>query len=257
VAVLALMYHDVVAGDPDASGFPGTGPNHYKVRADRFETHLDAIERVGPLPSLIDEPTAGMSLLLTFDDGGGSASTQIAPMLERRGWRGHFFVTTERIGTPGFLTRDQLLALHDAGHHVGSHARTHRALTGLSDDEVLREWAESKAVLEDLLGARVTAASVPTGRYSERIATLAAQVGYDHLFTSEPWLEPRRADTVLVYGRYAVHAGTSAARITALCSLSRPTLWWMGGGWYARKTAKTILGPVYDPLRRRLLARMR
>jgi peptidoglycan/xylan/chitin deacetylase (PgdA/CDA1 family) len=257
VLVLALMYHDVVAGDPDASGFPGTGPNHYKLRADRFETHLDAIEALGLRPSLVDEPIAEMTLLLTFDDGGGSASTQIAPMLEGRGWRGHFFVTTDRIGTQGFLTRDQLLALHEAGHVVGSHAHTHRALTKLGDGDARGEWSESKAVLEDVLGATVVVASVPTGRYSERIATLAAHVGYEHLFTSEPWLEPRRADTVLVYGRYAVHAGTSAARITALCSLSRPTLLWMGGGWYARKAAKAVLGPVYDPLRRRLLTRMR
>jgi hypothetical protein len=31
----------------------------------------------------------------------------------------------------------------------------------------------------------------------------------------------------------------------------------MAGSWYARKAAKAAPGPVYDPLRRRVLARKR
>lgn len=256
MAVLALIYHDVVAGDPAASGFQGAGPNQYKVRVDRFEKHLDAIDACGLEPSLVGEPASEPRLLLTFDDGGLSAATETAPILERRGWRGHFFVTTDRIGTAGFLDRDQVRALNEAGHLVGSHGCTHRALTPLSDDDLLREWSESKAVLEDLLGASVTIASVPTGRYSARVGRLAARAGYDHVFTSEPWLEPRRLESALVYGRFSVYSGTSAARVGALCSLSRPALWWAGGGWYARKAAKAVLGQLYDPLRRRVLARI-
>jgi peptidoglycan/xylan/chitin deacetylase (PgdA/CDA1 family) len=256
VPVLALMYHDVVAGDPDTSGFQGAGPNHYKVPAPLFASHLDAIDGCGLAPTLVGGPAGDVRLLLTFDDGGLSAAGETAPLLERRGWRGHFFITTARIGTPGFLDRSQLLTLHEAGHVVASHAHTHRPLPGLTDDDIRREWKESKVVLEDLLGASVTVASVPTGRYSARVGGLAAEAGYDHVFTCEPWLEPRRAGSALVYGRYPVYSGTSTGRISALCSLSRPTLVWMGGGWYARKAAKSVLGPLYDPLRRRVLARI-
>jgi hypothetical protein len=128
-------------------------------------------------------------------------------------------------------------------------------LPGLDDAEVRREWTESKTVLEDLLGTAVTVASVPTGRYTKRVGLLAVQAGYEHVFTIEPWLEPRQLGSMLVYGRYAVYATTSEARVAALCSLSRPTLLWMAGGWYARKAAKAVLGPLYDPLRRRVLAR--
>jgi peptidoglycan/xylan/chitin deacetylase (PgdA/CDA1 family) len=256
VAVLGLMYHDVVAGDPAASGFQGPGPDHYKVPVHRFEEHLNEIESRGLQPSLVGERGDELRLLLTFDDGGRSAASETAPMLERRGWRGHFFVTTDRIGTAGFLQREEVVALHEAGHLVGSHACTHRPLTGLDDDEVLREWSESKAVLEDLLGSSITVASVPTGRYSARVGKLAAQGGYEHVFTCEPWLEPRAVASALVYGRFSVYSKTSPARIGALCSLSRPTLWWAGGGWYVRKAAKSVLGPLYDPLRRRMLARI-
>ncbi len=256
MAVLALMYHDVIAGDPASSGFQGGGPDHYKILADRFESHLDAIASSDLEPGLLGDPSGDAGLLLTFDDGGSAAATETAPLLERRGWRGHFFVTTDKIGEPAFLGRDQIVALHEAGHLIGSHAHTHRALTRLGDEEVLREWAESRTLLEDLLGARVTVASVPTGRYTARIGRLAARAGYLHVFTCEPWLEPRRLDSAIVHGRFAVYAGTSAGRIAALCALSRPTLWWMGGTWYARKGTKLLLGPVYDPLRARILARL-
>src|SRR5690606_41518968 len=38
-----------------------------------------------------------------FDDGGISAHDVIAPALERLGWSGHFFVTTDFIGAPSFV----------------------------------------------------------------------------------------------------------------------------------------------------------
>ena len=225
------------------------------MKASRFEAHLDEMEAAGLRPSLLGERAGEPMLLLTFDDGGSAATTDTAPMLERRGWCGHFFVPTNLIGTKGFLDADEVVALPRAGHVIGSHAHTHRPLPGLDDAAVLREWVESRAVLEDLLGAPVTVASVPTGRYNGRIGRLAAEAGYEHLFTCEPWLEPRRLGSLLLWGRYPVYAATTTARVRAYCSFSRPTLWWVAGGWYARKAAKAVLGPVYDPLRARLLAR--
>jgi peptidoglycan/xylan/chitin deacetylase (PgdA/CDA1 family) len=252
---MGLMYHDVVTGDPSASGFLGAGPDHFKVERGRFEAHLDVIAATGLTPHVVGERARDPGVLLTFDDGGRSAVTDTAPILERRGWRGHFFVTTELIGADGFMNGDEILALHAAGHVVGSHSCSHPHLTRLDDADVLREWCESKAVLEELLGERVTVASVPTGYYAKRIGRLAAEAGYEHLFTCEPWLEPKRLGTVDVYGRYPVYVETSAERVKAYCAFSRPTLWWVGGGWYVRKAAKAVLGSRYDSLRGRVLAR--
>ena len=69
---------------------------------------------------------------LTFDDGGASA-LDIAGMLERRGWRGHFFVTTSRIGEPGFVGPDAVRELAERGHDVGSHSHTHPTYMGNLD----------------------------------------------------------------------------------------------------------------------------
>ena len=84
----------------------------------------------------------------------------IADLLEARGWRGHFFITTDRIGTPGFLTRGAVRELHRRGHIVGSHSGSHPTrMAALTRAELDREWRTSIARLSELLGERVKVAS--------------------------------------------------------------------------------------------------
>src|SRR5213593_3076621 len=110
------MYHDVVpAGAESSSGFPGRDAALYKVTPDTFEAHLAAIT---------DRTQRRGALTLTFDDGGVSAMTT-AEMLERYRLIGHFFVTVNYLGTPGFLTHGQLRTLRKRGHEIGSHSCSH------------------------------------------------------------------------------------------------------------------------------------
>src|SRR6185437_4332924 len=115
---VALIYHDVVAAArQDECGFPGPVAARYKLEPDRFEAHLDAIAATGVTVGGLGD---GSGVALTFDDGGASA-LDAAELLERREWRGHFFITTGRIGTPGFLTAAGVSELAERGHTVGSH----------------------------------------------------------------------------------------------------------------------------------------
>src|SRR5438876_831665 len=103
---ITLLYHDVVPpGQDDASGFPGAGAARYKLTAAEFVDHAAAIARAQAGRSLtaadlLGAPPGPADLLLTFDDGGVSAFTVIADVLERHGWRGHFFITTDYLDTP-------------------------------------------------------------------------------------------------------------------------------------------------------------
>src|SRR4051812_23698238 len=153
----SIMYHDVVEnGDFESSGFPGEGAHVYKLRRQDFERHLDAIAAATKDP-----------VLLTFDDGGVSFHTPIASLLEQRGWRGHFFVTTDRIGTPGFLTEQQLRDLHARGHVIGSHSCSHPTrMAALTRSDLDGEWRQSVARLSQILSSEITTASVPGGYYS-------------------------------------------------------------------------------------------
>jgi peptidoglycan/xylan/chitin deacetylase (PgdA/CDA1 family) len=252
VPTVVLAYHDVAAaGERAATGFTGPGPDRYKLEPAAFAAQLDAVAAAGGAGLLHD----GRPVTLTFDDGGSSALGTIAPLLEERGWRGHFFVTTGRIGTPGFLDEDGVRELAARGHDVGSHSHTHPVLTRLSDELVAEEWTRSRQILEELLGREVGTASVPTGYYAERVARAAAAAGYATLFTSEPWLEPRRLGALELVGRFAVTAATPSARVAALAAGSRAALLRQSAGWQARKAAKLALGPLYGRIRHAALGR--
>jgi peptidoglycan/xylan/chitin deacetylase (PgdA/CDA1 family) len=252
------MYHDVVDGE--ASGLPGAGPDHYKLTWNAFVEHLDRIEEaVGVPPAVGDDLLAGDPLRpawsLTFDDGGASALA-VSEELLRRGWRGYFFVTSGLIGERGFVDASGIRELDRLGHVVGSHSVTHPdRMAALPADELVREWSDSVAVLSDLVGKQIRAASVPGGYYRSNVAAAAELAGITTLFTSEPVRSARRSHGCLLVGRYSVRRSASAAD-AARAAAGERSLWLREyAAWNLRKPAKVLGGERYDRLRRRLLAR--
>jgi len=210
------MYHDVVnPGREEESGFPGGPARIYKLSIDHFAAHLDAIQASATtvcnnVESLVEAP--GAPVLLTFDDGGVSFFDPIAGMLEAHGWRGHFFITTSRIGTSSFLNVSQLRELACRGHTVGSHSVNHPTrMADLSPAQLAKEWTESKARLEDILGCRITTASVPGGYFSPQVAAEAARAGYLRLFHSEPPTKVTVSGTLRLYGRFPLQSASPAS----------------------------------------------
>jgi len=257
---IALMYHDVVEGDAyDASGFAGADAALYKLGREEFEAHLSAIAaRAVGRPVTVEEFGGGAvgarPLLLTFDDGGVSAYTHAAPALERRGWRGHFFVTTGRVGAPAFLSREQIKELDGRGHVVGSHSATHPArMARCGYDEMLREWRTSAEVLSDITGRAVTAASVPGGYYSRRVAEAANEAGYRHLFTSEPRAGLHRVGDCLVIGRYTVQRWTTPQVAAAIAAGRLAPRLRQAVLWNAKKATKAVGGEFYLRARKALI----
>lgn len=245
-----LIYHDVVdEADCDSSGFPGRLAARYKHSPQVFEQHLEAIERTRCEVGLV-RPDGLPAAALTFDDGGASALTA-AEMLERRGWRGHFFVTTSRIGTPGFLSAEQICELDGRGHVIGSHSHTHPTYMGkLSRPEIQYEWNESRQRLADALGRAPVAAAVPGGFLSDAVIEAAAEAGYQVLMTSEPVRRVRLVGGLNVVGRYTIWATTPPATAAAYISghaAARARLWLE---WQLKGTAKRISPQAYDALRR-------
>jgi peptidoglycan/xylan/chitin deacetylase (PgdA/CDA1 family) len=256
-----LAYHDVigVGEDPDTSGFRGPGPARYKLDWDQFHAHLEAIAAAtGRAPVLasdvIEGRAGGDSWSITFDDG-GSSSLAIGEELARRGWHGHFFVVSARVGTPGFLDAEGIRTLTGMGHLIGTHSVSHPVpISALSWEELLEEWSRSARELAELVRAPVTFGAVPGGYYSRQVARAAAAGGLTALFTSEPVRAVRRVDGCLVIGRAAVRCRTPAARSAELAA-GRPLPWQRGRvAWDARKLAKAVGGEAYVKLRAAVLA---
>lgn len=257
---LALLYHDVVTeGRYGDSGFQSPDANIYKLDRTEFARHLEAIARASRRPPV----TAGRlgseaspELLLTFDDGGASALEPVAGMLAGRGWKAHFFVTSDYVGTPGFLTPGEIRELHRQGHVIGSHSASHPLQMGRCPREQLdREWRRSTAALAEILGEPVRTASIPGGYYSHAVADSAAAAGIRTLFTSEPVTRPWTRDGCTMLGRFGVQQGVPPEWVAAVVAgrvgprLSRYCY------WNAKKLVKAAGGEQWLKLRAWMLAR--
>jgi peptidoglycan/xylan/chitin deacetylase (PgdA/CDA1 family) len=255
------MYHDVVQEDSPPSGFPGAAAESYKVGWNAFRHHLDRIGRYLDAPSIASvlsgNNAASPCWFLTFDDGGASA-VAIGDELARRGWRGHFFVTTGELGEEGFLNEDAVAGLRSLGHVIGSHSVTHPArMSALSVAEALAEWETSVGRLSEIVGGPVDTGSVPGGYYSRKIARAARQSGIEVLFTSEPVRTTRVVEGLVVVGRYAVRRDTTAEEAAA-AAVGRRSVWLRQyAAWSIRKPLKRMAGAHYTRARHALHSRRR
>jgi peptidoglycan/xylan/chitin deacetylase (PgdA/CDA1 family) len=254
-----LMYHDIAPREQrDAAGFPGPLAARYKLEPEAFEAHLDAIAATGLTVGTLDGAVHGSgavpAVAVTFDDGGCSAPLA-AEALERRGWRGQFFVTSSQIDTPGFMTADELRGLSARGHVIGSHSHTHPTYMGrLTRAQLDEEWTRSRERLAEVLGEAPRTASVPGGFLSPAVIAAAAACGYELLFTSEPSARVVQRG-IEVRGRYTIWASTPARMAAAYAEGDRLACGRLWLEWNAKKLAKRISPPVYQALRRVRAAR--
>jgi peptidoglycan/xylan/chitin deacetylase (PgdA/CDA1 family) len=236
------MYHDVVEDK---------GADVYAIGPRRFHEHLDAIDRP---PATADSFASG-DWMITFDDGGSSALA-VGEELARRSWRGHFFIATDVVGSPGFLDWDGVRAVAGMGHLIGSHSCSHPdRMADLTWEQLLDEWTRSAAVLADQLGGPVATASVPGGLYSNSVGRAAAAAGYTSLFTSLPSQQLASVEGCRLIGRWAIRRDTSAGQAAAAAA-GRPLPWArQRAAWRLRGIVKTVAGQRYESVRRTLLAR--
>jgi len=196
---VSLLFHDVYGADPRESGFASDAADRYKLPVADFEAQLAGLTRFDR-----DE------FRITVDDGGLSYYTHIADRLERQGWRGICFVTTNQIATPGFLDAPLVRELDRRGHTIGTHSVSHPLrFSALEPDAMQREWGLSRAILEDILGHPVTVGSVPGGYFSRAVARAAAEAGLRTLFTSEPTTSVDSEAGCTVLGRFTIRHGDS------------------------------------------------
>jgi peptidoglycan/xylan/chitin deacetylase (PgdA/CDA1 family) len=242
-----LLFHDVYASDPRESGFSSPAADRYKLAIPEFDRELASLVAAAP---------RSLPFSLTFDDGGSSFYTVIADRLEALGWRGHFFVVTDRIDRTGFLTRGQIRELSDRGHVIGSHTASHpMRLNSYAAGVIEREWRVSVSALQDILGAPVETASVPGGFYGPAVAYAAAVAGVTTLFTSEPVRTTERVGACNVHGRFTIRGNCKPGLSGRLVSTAPWSRWGMWAQWNAKAAVKPLLGPRYVRVADWLMAR--
>lgn len=259
--VTTLLYHDVVApGAWDASGFPGPAADAYKLEVGDFRRQMEQLAGLSGEPAVPIEVAlndgGGSPWTFTVDDGGVTSATEIAPVLDSHGWKGHFFITTGRVGTPGFVTEDQIRELDRAGHVVGTHTVSHPTrMSRVPYPLMVEEWTRSRGHLEEILGKEVRVASVPGGYYARPVARAAAAAGIRILFTSEPLRRVDVVDGCRIVGRYCVKRSTPDREVMGLFAGREGYRARQWIHWNTKKVAKVVGGPLYLQLQRFLRAR--
>ncbi|HEY3310607.1 MAG TPA: polysaccharide deacetylase family protein [Anaerolineales bacterium] len=145
--------------------------NPYFVSVDEFRTQMQALKDWGyttiSATLLADALEDGARLplrpiVITFDDGDESVYTTAYPIMRELGFIGVNYVVADYIGKSGYMDMAQLKELAGAGWETGSHTLSHKDLTTSPNSE--KEVAQSRRVLEKLLGVTVVTIAYPFGR---------------------------------------------------------------------------------------------
>lgn len=211
-----LMYHDVFVHNVNESGFLRERDLPYKMNASIFEMHVKAIS---DYCESVDHSKS--NVVFTFDDGGKSFHHVIAPILEKYGFKGLFFITTKYLGTETFLNEEEIRDLRKRGHIIGSHAHTHNHLYTLTDEQVVDEWKCSTEILYRILGEPIRYASIPNGDTSKRVLANAYKYGIRYIYTSEPITKVSYFNDMQVIGRYVLLSDSSTEYVMSIITSSK------------------------------------
>ena len=184
-----LMYHFVV---PKAQ----VGSTSLDVSVENFSRQMWFLKTFGFRTISLDEYEAiktgrtkahGREVLITFDDGNETYIQYALPVLER------YQINSANFLVWNFIVQKQYgsMSLEDAkrlsSHPLitfASHSLSHIPLADSPAEEVRTEIFESKAKLEEALGAKINYFCYPEGSHDERTIKMAEEAGYRLAFTT-------------------------------------------------------------------------
>ena len=119
-------------------------------------------------------------LALTFDDGTLDHLEIAAPELEKRGWRGTFYINPQSNdrARSRWLNWDGIRELHRRGHEIGNHSMSHTNPQRLAQEKQFEalawEITEAQRQIFEHTGARPVTYTAPYGVNEEFVSRLLA-----------------------------------------------------------------------------------
>lgn len=179
-----LVYHHV--SQSASEGSPGL--RRLTVTADVFAQQMQYLQDNGyhviTFSDLADYFEHGRELptlpiIISFDDGWETQFEYALPSLEKYHYCATFFVVTNYIGRPGFISWPQLQTLLTDGMKIGSHSRSHPRLNRIKDPaELWDQIYTSKTILESQLETPVEEFAYPYGKYDAKATAAVKQARY-------------------------------------------------------------------------------
>lgn len=106
-------------------------------------------------------------ILLSFDDTDLEQYTVAKPEMEKRGFKGVFFIMTVSIGRPHYMTKEQIKDLADKGHVIGSHTWDHHNVKKYQGDDWKIQIEKPTRQLEEITGKKIQYFAYPFGLWNK------------------------------------------------------------------------------------------
>jgi peptidoglycan/xylan/chitin deacetylase (PgdA/CDA1 family) len=168
--VPVLCYHRISDGNKgDYTVSPATFSAHMKVLADSGYHSISPAQLYDYL--VFNKNLPVKPVMITFDDSRVEHSEIAAPVLERNGFRGVFFIMTITYNKKNYMTKEQIAGLAKAGHTVGLHTWDHTMVTKFKDAaDWQKEIIEPQKKLAEITGKPVEYLAYPNGVYNHQAA---------------------------------------------------------------------------------------
>ena len=174
-----IMYHNVDE-KIDPHHLNGVGIENFEYQMSFLKRHhfnvisLDALVQA----TVNGDKVSHNTVVLTFDDGSEDNHSRAFPVLKKYGFSATVFVISEKIGTEGYLTWEQIREMEQFGIMVGSCALTETYLPGLTDEEQIKEIRDSKRMIDRKVGHPIYNICYPSGGFNDFTKKAAKDFGY-------------------------------------------------------------------------------
>lgn len=160
-----LCYHRISDGKKgDYTVSLATFASHMKILADSGYHAILPAQLYGYL--VYNKALPERPVMITFDDSRVEHAEVAAPVLEKNGFRGVFFIMTITYNKKNYMRTDQIALLAKTGHIIGLHSWDHTMVTKYKDEaDWQKEVVKPKEKLEKIVGKPVEYWAYPNGVY--------------------------------------------------------------------------------------------
>lgn len=179
-----LVYHSV---EPKTDKKQTRLQKQYHVFPETFRAQMQYLKDNGyvPIPMKMYQryleqgiEIPKKSVVLTFDDGWKNQYQYAYPILKEFGYPATFYIITSAVGGVSYVTWDEIKEMMQSGMDIQSHTKTHANLAKVDPKKALEELVDSKKVLEEKLGRKITMVAYPYYSQNEAVHALVEQAGY-------------------------------------------------------------------------------
>lgn len=165
-----LCYHRISEGNKgDYTVSPATFEAHMKILADSGYHSILPDQLYDYL--VFDKTLPEKPVVITFDDSRVEHSTIAAPVMEKYGFRGTFFIMTITYNKKNYMTTDQIALLKKAGHTIGLHSWDHTmAVKYKEPEDWQKQVIDPKKKLEGIIANAVEYWAYPNGVFNHESA---------------------------------------------------------------------------------------